>query len=68
MRLPDAPADAPRLDCAEWIGSVDDAYLYDAINRGPGIDGHGEGPPLGERLAPMDVADLVAHLRSLADE
>jgi len=68
MRAPDAPPGAPRLDCGAWIASVDDAYLYHAINRGPGVDGHGDGPPLGERLVPMDVADLVAYLRSLESD
>jgi len=64
-RLPDAPADAARLDCAPWLAEVGPDYLYHAINRGPGLFGHGTEPPLGEQLAPMDVADLVAYLRSL---
>jgi mono/diheme cytochrome c family protein len=67
MRLPDAPANAPRLDCEEWLAVADEAWLYRAINRGPGLFGHANRPPLGEHLAPMDVADLVAHLRSLAE-
>ena len=36
QRAPDAPASAPRLDCAGWLAATSDAYLYDAINRGPG--------------------------------
>jgi mono/diheme cytochrome c family protein len=62
----EASALAPRLDCPSWLAGVSDAYLYYSINRGPGRYGHGDGPPLGERLAPKDVADLVAYLRSLA--
>jgi mono/diheme cytochrome c family protein len=64
QRAPDAPASAPRLDCSEWLAATSDAYLYDAINRGPGAWGHGELPPLGERLAPGQIADLVAYLAS----
>lgn len=65
QREPGAPAHAPRLDCAEWLASVSDAYLYDAINRGPGAYGHGGLAPLGEHLSPAEIADLVAYLRSL---
>jgi mono/diheme cytochrome c family protein len=61
-----APPNAPRLDCGEWLASVSDASLYDAINRGPGTYGHGGLPPLGERLTPGEISDLVAYLRSLA--
>ena len=64
-RAPDAPASAPRLDCPEWLAATSDAYLYDAINRGPGIWGHGDRPPLGERLTPEQIADLVAYLGRL---
>ncbi len=60
------PASTPRLDCADWIAATSDAYLYDAINRGPGAWGHGPVPPLGERLTPAQIADLVAYLRSLS--
>jgi mono/diheme cytochrome c family protein len=63
QREPDAPANAPRLDCAPWLAATSDASLYDAINRGPGADGHAGLPPLGERLAPQQIADLVAYLR-----
>jgi mono/diheme cytochrome c family protein len=66
QRAPDAPASAPRLDCPDWLGATSDAYLYDAINRGPGTWGHGALPPLGEQLAPSQIADLVAYLRSIA--
>jgi mono/diheme cytochrome c family protein len=66
LRSPEAPANAPRLDCPSWLAEVSDAYLYHAINRGPGRYGHGEEPPLGERLAPADTSDLIAYLRSLA--
>jgi mono/diheme cytochrome c family protein len=66
QREPDAPANAPRLDCAPWLAATSDAYLYDAINRGPGASGHGGLPPLGERLAPQQIADLVAYLRRSA--
>lgn len=66
LRSPEAPADAPRLDCPEWLAEVSDAYLYDAINRGPGRYGHGGQAPLGEQLTPADVSDLVAYLRSQA--
>jgi len=62
----DAPPNAPRLDCGEWLASISDAYLYDAINRGPGTYGHGGLAPLGERLTPGEISDLVAYLRSLA--
>lgn len=65
QRAPDAPVSAPRLDCAEWIAATSDAYLYDAINRGPGTWSHGPLPPLGERLTPAQISDLVAYLRSL---
>ena len=68
LRAPEAPPHSPRLDCPGWFAVVDANYLYRAINRGPGLFGHAGGPPLGESLAPMDVADLVAHLRSLATE
>ena len=64
QRAPDA-GHAPRLDCPEWLAATSDAYLYDAINRGPGVWGHGPLPPLGERLTPGQIADLVAYLRSL---
>lgn len=66
QREPDAPASAPRLDCAEWLAATSDAYLYDAINRGPGTWGHGPLPPLGERLAPGQISDLISYLRSLS--
>ena len=66
QRTPGAPANAPRLDCAEWLAATSDEYLYDAINRGPGSFGHGDQPPLGEQLPPAEIADLVAYLRSLA--
>ena len=66
QRTPGAPANAPRLDCPEWIAATSDEYLYDAINRGPGSFGHGGQPPLGEQLPPAEIADLVAYLRSLA--
>jgi mono/diheme cytochrome c family protein len=66
QRAPDAPASAPRLDCANWLAATSDAYLYDAINRGPGTYGHGPLPPLGERLTPGQISDLVTYLRSLA--
>ena len=62
----EASGEAPRLDCPSWLAGVSDAYLYYAINRGPGRYGHGDAPPLGERLAPKDVADLGAYLRRLA--
>ena len=65
-RDPGAPANAPRLDCPEWLAQTSDAYLYDAINRGPGDYGHGNRAPLGEDLRPDEIADLVAYLRSLA--
>jgi len=65
QRAPGAPAHAPRLDCPDWLAVASDAYLYDAINRGPGSYGHGDLPPLGERLTPRQIADLVAYLRSL---
>jgi mono/diheme cytochrome c family protein len=64
-RAPDAPASAPRLDCAEWLAATSDAYLYDAINRGPGTWSHGPLPPFGEQLTPRQISDLVAYLRSL---
>jgi len=60
-----APANAPRLDCAEWLAATSDEVLYDAINRGPGNYGHGGRPPLGEQLTPEQISDLVAYLRSL---
>jgi ubiquinol-cytochrome c reductase cytochrome c subunit len=63
-RAADAPRNAPRLDCTDWLATASDAYLYDAIDRGPGAWGHGTLPPLGERLAPGEIADLVAYLRS----
>jgi len=66
-RDPGAPANAPRLDCADWLAVTSDAYLYDAINRGPGRFGHGGMPPLGEHITPSEIADLVAYLRSLAE-
>jgi mono/diheme cytochrome c family protein len=66
QRTPDAPANAPRLDCSDWLAATSDAYLYDAINRGPGRFGHASLPPLGEQLAPGEVSDLVAYLRTLA--
>src|SRR5262245_8684141 len=62
QRAPGAPANAPRLDCAEWLAATSDEYLYDAINRGPGSFGHGDQPPLGEQLPPAEIADLVAYL------
>ena len=64
-RAPDAPAEAPRLDCPEWLADASDAYLYDAIARGPGRYGHGDQPPLGLLLSPEQVSDLVAYVRSL---
>jgi mono/diheme cytochrome c family protein len=66
-RTPDAAAGAPRLDCPEWLAATSNAYLYDAINRGPGQWGHGELPPLGERLTSEQIADLVAYLRRLGE-
>jgi mono/diheme cytochrome c family protein len=66
QREPDAAANAPRLDCADWLDATSDGYLYDAINRGPGQYGHGDRPPLGEQLPPGEIADLVAYLRDLA--
>jgi mono/diheme cytochrome c family protein len=65
QRKPEAGS-APRLDCPDWLAATSDAFLYDAINRGPGSYGHGPLPPLGERLTPAQIADLVAYLRSLA--
>lgn len=66
LRAPETPPHTPRLDCPAWLAIADEHYLYRAINRGPGLFGHAGAPPLGEKLAPMDTADLVAHLRSLA--
>ena len=66
-RAPEAPRHAPRLDCPAWLTVVDANYLYHAINRGPGLFGHADAPPLGEHLTPMDVADLVAHLRWIGE-
>jgi mono/diheme cytochrome c family protein len=66
QRAPGAPANAPRLDCPDWLAANSDAYLYDAINRGPGSYGHGDRAPLGETVPPGEIADLVAYLRSLA--
>jgi mono/diheme cytochrome c family protein len=63
-RAPDAPASTPRLDCADWLAATSDDDLYDAINRGPGTWSHGPLPPLGERLTPGEISDLVAYLRS----
>jgi mono/diheme cytochrome c family protein len=65
QRAPTAPANAPRLDCGEWLAETSDAALYEAINRGPGGYGHGPLPPLGEQLTPSQIADLVAYLRQL---
>ena len=66
-RAPGSPANAPRFDCAEWLATTSDAYLYDAINRGPGAYGHGGLAPLGEHLTPGAIADLVAYLRGMGD-
>jgi mono/diheme cytochrome c family protein len=66
LRAPEAPANAPRLDCPAWLAEASDAYLYDAISRGPGRYGHADQPPMGLQLTPTDVSDLVAYLRSLA--
>src|SRR5206468_4601514 len=65
QRKPEAGS-APRLDCPDWLAATSDGFLYDAINRGPGSYGHGPLPPLGARLTPAQIADLVAYLRSLA--
>lgn len=67
QRAPDTPVNAPRLDCADWLAATSDAYLYDAINRGPGAYGHGGRAPLGEQLTPAEIADLVAYLRSMGE-
>ena len=54
----------PRLDCADWLASVSDAYLATVILRG--------GEPFGletvmkpfeEELSPQQVADAVAFVR-----
>jgi len=55
----------PRLDCAPYLERADDAYLGTVISAGGAAVGLDDAmKPFGERLAPAEIADLVAYLRA----
>jgi len=55
----------PRLDCAEWLATVDDGYLFRIIAEGG--EALGRDPlmkPFAEQLSHQEISDLVAFVRA----
>lgn len=58
----------PRLDCATYLERASDAYLTTVISAGgPAVGLDAAMKPFGERLSPVEIADLVAYLRAAVE-
>ncbi len=55
----------PRLDCADWLAGVSDAYLFRIISEGGEAMGkQALMKPFSDQLSGQEISDLVAYLRA----